>query len=521
MKDSDTLELRTPPEGFTGVVNLQLTELIQMLCLARSSLVMKVSSSGGSGMIFVREGQILHAQSGIYEGEAAFYDILQWKDGNFEMVSFVDPGVRSINKSWECLVLETMRLHDEENAEMASIDEMFDGLDRLLPDQIQGEDDGNHPGPAEDSALEDDLILNWNADSNDLSMEVPPRILQVLLVDDSSFFVSRLKRMIESDPDIRVAAVARNGKECLELLVSGKSFDLIVLDNQMPIMQGDTALRHIMIRYPVPVLIVSALHPQSPAKLFEFFQIGAVDYLPKPTAADNADVYGARLRELARGVAEARVSHFRRCRKPVRDLPAKGSEVVNAAVREKVLVVLGAEGAHMDWFRLPLWDLCALRLTIGLLSLTESLLPGFCRLLENWSTVKTVALDRSLTMERGCFYWGNPAPLVNLKLAPSAEALDLEILSPESLDWAGDAARWIDQLSAQAGAALSVYCLSGARVLPRATLENLLQNGGRLMVAPQERVVCTSLVESAEPYLISHPGQVLSVPPENLARVLL
>lgn len=521
MKDSDMLEPQTPPEGFTGVVNLQLTELIQMLCLARSSLMMKVSSSRGSGRIFVQEGQILHAESGIFEGEAAFYDILQWKDGNFEMVSFVDPGVRSINKSWECLVLETMRLHDEESAELPDIDEVFDGLDRMIPDHVLGEDDGNQPGRADDLAPEDGLILDWNAGSIEIAPEASRKALQVLLVDDSSFFVSRLKRMLESDSDIRVAAVARNGKECLELLVAGKSFDLIVLDNQMPVMQGDTALRHIMIRYPVPVLIVSALHPQSPAKLFEFFQIGAVDYLPKPTAADNSDVYGARLCELARGAAGARVSHFRRCRKPVVDLSAGKSETASPAVRDKVLAVLGAEGAYMDWFRLPLWEFCAHRITIGLLSLTESLLPGFCRLLENWSAVKVAALDRSLTMERGCFYWGNPARWINLKLAPSAESLEVEILSPENLDWAGDTARWIEQLSAQAGAGLSVYCLSGARGLPRATLESLLKNGSRMMIAPRERVVCTSLVESVEPYLISHPGQVLSVAPENLARELL
>lgn len=513
--------LQTPPDGFTGVVNLQLTELIQMLCLARSSLVMKVSSSIGNGLIFIQEGWIVHAESGIFEGEAAFYDILQWKDGHFEMVSFQDPGVRSIGKSWEGLLFETMRMHDEENAELVDMDEVFDSLDRLIPEHIDGEDGERPQGHAGEAPAEGDSLLDWSADSEVLPLEPPPQPLQVLLVDDSSFFVSRLKRMLEADPDIRVADVARNGKECLELLVSGKNFDLIVLDNQMPVMQGDTALKHIMIRYPVPALIVSALHPQSPAKLFEFFQIGAVDYLPKPTASDNQELYGARLRQLVRGTAGAQVSHFRRCRKPLRDLPPGGSEGTPPTPREKLLVVLGTEGAHMDWFRLPLQDICSHRLAIGLLELTAGLLPGFCRLLESWTDVKVAPLDPSRSIQQGCFYWGNPASSVNLKVAPSGESLSIEVLSPEMLDWPADSARWIEQLSAQAGPGLAVYFLSGARPLPRQTIERLLENGSRLMAAPCERVVCTPLVESIVPYMTSHPGQVVSVVPEHLAQSLL
>lgn len=513
--------LQSPSDGFTGVVNLQLTELIQMLCLARSSLVMKVSSSIGNGLIFIQEGWIVHAESGIFEGEAAFYDILQWKDGHFEMVSFQEPGVRSISKSWECLILETMRMHDEESAELADIDEVFDSLDRLIPDHIDGDDGGQPQGHADEVPSEGDLLLDWSADSNALPQESPPRTLQVLLVDDSSFFISRLKRMIEAAPDIRVADVARNGKECLELLVSGKNFDLIVLDNQMPIMQGDTALKHIMIRYPVPALIVSALHPQSPAKLFEFFQIGAVDYLPKPTASDNQELYGARLRQLVRGTAGAQVSHFRRCRRPPRDLPPEGSQTMAPTPREKLLVVLGTEGAHMDWFRLPLQGICSHRLAIGLLELTAGLLPGFCRLLENWTEAKVAPLDPARSIQRGCFYWGNPSSSVNLKLAPSGESLTIEVLSTETPDWPADSARWIEQLSTQAGPGLAVYFLSGARPLPRQTIERLLENGTRLMAAPSTRVVCTPLVESIVPFMTSHPEQVISIAPEDLAQSLL
>lgn len=513
--------LQAPPEGFTGVVNLRLTELIQMLCLARSSMVMNVSSSLGNGRIFVRDGRILHAESGIFEGEAAFYDILQWKDGNFEMVSFTDPGVQSISKGWECLVLETMRLQDEERAELADMDEVFDGLDRLLPDQAPGEEEGPDGKTACEALAEGGPMPAWSVTPGGLSSELPPRTLELLLVDDSSFFVSRLKRMLEADPDIRVAAVANNGKECLEFLVSGRNFDLILLDNQMPVMQGDTALRHIMIRYPVPVVIVSALHPQSPAKLFEYFQIGAVDYLPKPTSADDPGIYGARLRDLVRGAAKARVSHFRRCRKPVRDLPAGGSEASGKAVQEKVLVVLGAEGAHMDWFRLPLAEICSRRLAVGLLNVTVDLLPGFCRLLANWSAAKVAPIDQGRSMERGCFHWGNPAGSVDLKLAPGGEAIAVHVQAPATNDWIGNALRWIEQLSMQAGERLAVYCMSCARGLPESTADGLLQNGSRLLTATRERVVCTALVESVERYAQSYPGRVVSVAPEELARALL
>ena len=275
-----------------------------------------------------------------------------------------------------------------------------------------------------------------------------------------------------------------------------------------------------MIRYPVPAVIVSALHPQSPARLFEYFQIGAVDYLPKPTAADDPEIYGARLREMVRGAAKARVTHFRRCRKPVRDLLAGRTETPENAPIEKVLVVLGAEGAHMDWFRLPLAEISSRRLAVGLLRLTEELLPGFCRLLENWTGAKVASIDGCRSLERGCFHWGNPPGSVNLGLAPPGEAIEVDGQSPPTVDWMRDAARWIEQLAEQAGEGLALYCMSGALGLPESTAAGLLENGGRLLTAPRERVVCTALVESVEPYAALYPDQVLCVAPEELARAL-
>ena len=109
--------------------------------------------------------------------------------------------------------------------------------------------------------------------------------LRVLIVDDSAVMCRALTEMLSSEEGIHVVGTARNGEEALEQIDRVRP-DLITLDVNMPVMDGSTALKHIMIRNPCPVVIVSAVSQRRESNILNFLLLGAVDYIQKPVRGE-------------------------------------------------------------------------------------------------------------------------------------------------------------------------------------------------------------------------------------------
>jgi two-component system chemotaxis response regulator CheB len=105
-------------------------------------------------------------------------------------------------------------------------------------------------------------------------------MVKVLIVDDSAFMRNTLTSMISSDPEIKVIGVARDGIEAVEKVAQLKP-DIVTLDVEMPRMNGIEALRQIMSKNPVPVLMVSSLTTEEAKITLDALDIGAVDFIPK------------------------------------------------------------------------------------------------------------------------------------------------------------------------------------------------------------------------------------------------
>ena len=104
--------------------------------------------------------------------------------------------------------------------------------------------------------------------------------VKVLVVDDSGFFRRRVSEILASDPTIQVVGTATNGKEAIDQALALKP-DVITMDYEMPMMDGITAVRHIMQRCPTPVLMFSSLTHEGARVTLDALDAGAVDYLPK------------------------------------------------------------------------------------------------------------------------------------------------------------------------------------------------------------------------------------------------
>ena len=105
-------------------------------------------------------------------------------------------------------------------------------------------------------------------------------VVKVLVVDDSGFFRRRVTEILSADSNIQVVGTATNGKEAIDQALALKP-DVITMDYEMPMMDGITAVRHIMQRCPTPVLMFSSLTHEGARVTLDALDAGAVDFLPK------------------------------------------------------------------------------------------------------------------------------------------------------------------------------------------------------------------------------------------------
>ncbi len=115
--------------------------------------------------------------------------------------------------------------------------------------------------------------------------------LRVMLCDDSVVVRGALARLLESDPGIRVVARVGDGQaalRALEAAAPGERPEVILLDLEMPVMDGMTALPLLLRREPRPVVIVaSALTQRGASQTMAAMKAGASDYVPKPSASQG------------------------------------------------------------------------------------------------------------------------------------------------------------------------------------------------------------------------------------------
>jgi two-component system chemotaxis response regulator CheB len=104
--------------------------------------------------------------------------------------------------------------------------------------------------------------------------------VKVLIVDDSAFMRNALSSMLSSDPEIKVIGTARDGVEAVDKVRELKP-DIVTMDVEMPRLDGLGALRLIMEKHPVPVIMVSSLTAEGAKETLDALEAGAVDFIPK------------------------------------------------------------------------------------------------------------------------------------------------------------------------------------------------------------------------------------------------
>ncbi len=110
------------------------------------------------------------------------------------------------------------------------------------------------------------------------------RKIRILIVDDSAIVRRVLSSELAREPDIEIAGTAPDPYVARDKIVQLDP-DVVLLDIEMPRMDGLTFLKRLMSHYPLPVIIVSSLTPKGGQIALEAMDAGAVDVMCKPGAS--------------------------------------------------------------------------------------------------------------------------------------------------------------------------------------------------------------------------------------------
>lgn len=133
--------------------------------------------------------------------------------------------------------------------------------------------------------------------------------INVLVVDDSAVARMHLVHLLESDPQLRVVGPVNDGQAALDFVQENKP-DVILMDVNMPGLDGFETTRRIMETQAVPVVICSGTtSPKDVASTFRVLEAGAIACVEKPVGREHPDYerVAAELRQVVKLMAEVKV----------------------------------------------------------------------------------------------------------------------------------------------------------------------------------------------------------------------
>jgi len=140
--------------------------------------------------------------------------------------------------------------------------------------------------------------------------------VRVMVCDDSAVIRGAVARMLDADPAVQVIARVSNGQLAIDEL-KRTPVDVLVLDIEMPVMDGMTALPLLLRADPgLKVIMASTLTTRGADVALRALRLGAADYVPKPSAVTGDETFRRELVEKVKGLGRMR----RRVAQPARDM---------------------------------------------------------------------------------------------------------------------------------------------------------------------------------------------------------
>ncbi|HEX9234231.1 MAG TPA: chemotaxis response regulator protein-glutamate methylesterase [Candidatus Acidoferrum sp.] len=202
-------------------------------------------------------------------------------------------------------------------------------------------------------------------------VNTPAKKVRVLIVDDSAFMRKVLETIFNSDTQLQVIGHAKDGREAVALAESLKP-DVITMDINMPHMDGLQATAQIMTTNPHPIVIVSSESRDGAASTVKALELGAIEFIAKPSGAIDLDMQSIREDLLRKVKMAAKVRVVRtasRLAATLQSLPSAASSISRPAP-------FVSQSSHVADQRFPVVVLAA---STGGPATVMRLAPGFTK----------------------------------------------------------------------------------------------------------------------------------------------
>ncbi|MET3899155.1 two-component system chemotaxis response regulator CheB [Devosia sp. UYZn731] len=224
--------------------------------------------------------------------------------------------------------------------------------------------------------------------------------IKVLVVDDSALIREVLTRMLTRDEDIVVVGTANDPIEAREK-IKILNPDVVTLDIEMPNMNGLQFLEKLMRLRPTPVVMVSTLTKKGASETLLALELGAVDFVAKPSAdlTGGLEAFGSNLRDKIRAAARSDVKG----RANRADAPKVA--VRTAAAPDGALIAIGASTGGVEAVRAVLVNMPT---DCPPIVIAQHMPPGFtsrfAARLDELCEIKVVEAEDRMPLERGHAY---------------------------------------------------------------------------------------------------------------------
>lgn len=224
--------------------------------------------------------------------------------------------------------------------------------------------------------------------------------IKVLVVDDSALIRDVLSKTLGKDAEIKVVGTAEDPIDAREKIKTLNP-DVLTLDIEMPNMNGLAFLDKLMRLRPMPVVMVSTLTQQGAQETLLALELGAVDFVAKPShnLVGGIDAFGAEVRAKVHAAATSSArSRGMRAPTPV-------VSISTAAAPHGALIAIGASTGGVEAIRAVLTQIPA---DCPPIVIAQHMPPGFterfAQRLDELSAIKVVEAADRMPLKPGCAY---------------------------------------------------------------------------------------------------------------------
>jgi two-component system chemotaxis response regulator CheB len=228
---------------------------------------------------------------------------------------------------------------------------------------------------------------------------------KLLIVDDSKMMRNAIRGIFAADDRIQVAGEAADGEAALEIIPQIDP-DVLTMDVNMPVMDGLTTLKHMMIETPKPTVMVSTLTQEGASLTFDALKFGAVDFVSKPSKLNESKLEGQE-KTVARKVALAAQVEIEAIRY-IRDVPkGESSRPSRQVACDRFIAIGAAEGGYGALLKVVPHLRPELPATyLAVIHAASQHVDAFARYLDDSSSIRVKRAIDGLPVEGGICYLG-------------------------------------------------------------------------------------------------------------------